>query len=41
MNEKLCPVDDLIEIDLPGFVAAAEDPGCEMETFDLDGKKVD
>ena len=39
MNEKICSIDDLITVDLDGYIDAAEcDP--VNETFDLDGKAV-
>lgn len=40
MYEKLCPADELVEIDLPGFLEAAEMPDCETRVFDLTGKEV-
>ena len=40
MIERICPADELITVDLEGFLDAAEDE-CSTESFDLDGKKVD
>ena len=38
MKDKLR---DQITDDLQGYLEAAEDPSCETEYFDLQGKKVD
>ena len=40
MKEKITPVDDLITVDLDGYLEA-EEHDSDTETFDLDGKKVD
>lgn len=40
MREKLCPVDDLVKIDLEGYEEAGLDPTCETTTYDLNGKEV-
>lgn len=39
MRENLCPADELVEIDVDGFLEA--DPSAETEVFDLNGKEVD
>lgn len=38
--KSICPADELVEIDLPGFLEAQGDPSCETELFDLNGKAV-
>lgn len=40
MFEKLCPLDDMVEIDIAGYLDAANDPSCETTNYDLDGKEV-
>lgn len=32
---------DLVQIDLPGYLEAQEDPSCEEESFDLAGRRVE
>lgn len=41
MNENLCPMDELVTVDLEGFLDALDDPSGETECFTPDGKKVD
>lgn len=40
MKEILCPMDELVEIDLDGYREGLEEAG-ETEAFDLNGKAVE
>lgn len=38
MRKPICPMDELVEVDLPGFLAVGEEH-YEEENFDLSGKE--
>lgn len=40
MKKNICPADELLEIDLAGYLEGLEDPSGETEAFDLSGKEV-
>ena len=39
MTEMICAADELVEIDLPGYLQDQEDPTCETRFYTLDGKE--
>ena len=39
MNKPICPMDELVETDLLGFLEAQTEP-CEVENFELSGKEL-
>lgn len=41
MTENKIPIDELVDIDLPGFLEGSSDPECTEEVFDLRGRRLD
>ena len=41
MKENLCPMDELVTVDLEGFLDALDDFSGETECFTPDGRKVE
>lgn len=39
--EHNIPINELVDIDLPGYLEGENDPECVTEIFDLQGKKVE
>ena len=38
--DKDIPIDELVEIDIPGFLEGEDDPSHVTELFDLQGRRV-
>lgn len=40
MIDNKIPIDELVDIDLPGYLEGENDPDCTEEVFDLHGRRL-